>query len=421
MLALSPLIVFLLTYLVTSIVAGDFYKVPVSSAFLIAGIYSILISKGPLKERIGTFSSGAGDSNVLLMVWIFILAGAFAGSARDIGAVDATVAVAMRIVPSGMLLAGLFLTACFISLAIGTSVGTIVALVPIAGGIAQQSGVDTAYMAALIVGGAFFGDNLSFISDTTIAATRALGCGMKDKFRANLYVVAPAVVVVTIIYLLRGASIVPSPAAVDIAQWYKLIPYLMVIVMALLECNVTAILSAGILVNAVIGFSTGIFSWTGFLASLGAGIAGMTDLIVITLLAGGVMAMIRAGGGMDAVTGSLTANISGKRGAQLSIAALVALANLCTANNTIAIITTGNIARNVNDRFGLDARKTASIMDTISCFVQGIIPYGAQILMASGLACCSPTALMPHLYYQYAIGISAILAILLRYPRKYSA
>lgn len=416
---LSPLIVFLAVYLVSSILAGDFYVVPVSSAFLIASIYAILITKGPLNERLEVFSAGAGNSRVLLMVWIFILAGAFAGTARDIGAVDATVNATLSVVPPSMLYAGLFLTACFISMSIGTSVGTIVALMPIASEIAEVEGVAVPLMAGIIVGGAFFGDNLSFISDTTIAATRAAGCRMSDKFKVNIQIIAPAVVIVTALYLFMGRHLSGAPSVGEI-QWIKMLPYILVIVLALTGRNVSLILTIGILVNAVIGFVYGDFSWTGWLSSVGKGIAGMNDLIVVTLLAGGLLEILKHNGGLDYIIKALTKHIKGKKGAQLSIAGLVGLANLCTANNTIAIITVGGIAKDISDKYGVDPRKTASILDTFSCLVQGIIPYGAQILMAAGLCACSPASIIPYLYYPFVMGVFALLSILLGYPAKYS-
>lgn len=416
--AVSPLLVFLAAYLLSSIFAGDFGRVPVSSAFLIAGIYAICITKGKVCERVAIFSKGAGDSKVLQMIWIFILAGAFAGTAVSIGAVDATVNATLAVIPAKMIFAGFFLTACFISMSIGTSVGTIVALMPIAGGIAVQTGTQLSFMAAVIVGGAFFGDNLSFISDTTIAATRALGCEMSDKFKVNIRIVLPAVVIVTALYLFMGHDVSAAPAAGD-TEWYLMLPYAAVIVLALMGLDVMVLLVLGIVMNAVLGFITGAFGWVGFLESAGKGIAGMSDLIVVTLLAGGLLEIIRHNGGLDFIIGSLTRNIHGRRAAEFSIAGLVCLANLCTANNTIAIITTGGIARDITDRFGLDPRKTASIMDTFSCLIQGLIPYGAQLLMASGLAGVSPTSIIPHLYYPFVLGFFAILSIIFRLPKAY--
>ena len=462
LIALTPILVFLGVYLVTSILIKDFYKVPVASAFLLASVYAVLISKGTLRQRLDTFSEGAGNPRILLMVWIFILAGAFAQTAKDIGAIDATVNLTLRVIPGSMLFAGLFFTACFISMSVGTSVGTIVALVPIATGIAQEAGFSEAFMAAIIVGGAFFGDNLSFISDTTIAATKALDCAMRDKFKANIRIVAPAVLLVFAIYVVKGlgVSVDVTPEAADPL---KLVPYLLVLVLAFAGMDVMLILSLGMGVNLLIGLVTGSLGWADWLSSVGEGIGGMGSLIIVTLLAGGMMALIRAGGGLDWLVGSLTRRLAAaptladtstvpapdlspsdsapaaspaaaspesaaadaapviagsdrqsrrqRRGAELSIAALVSLANLCTANNTIAIITVGGIAKDISDRFGLDRRRVASILDTFSCFVQGLIPYGAQLLMASGLAGVGAAAIIRYLYYPFALGLVALAAI----------
>ena len=411
LLAISPLAVFLLVYLVSSLVAGDFYKVPVSAAFLVAGVYAVAVAQGPLTERLSAFSRGAGHPNVLLMIWIFLLAGAFAEIARSIGAVDATVSMMLSVVPARWLLAGLFVTACFISMAMGTSVGTIVALVPIAAGIAEQCGFPVPYMVAIIVGGSFFGDNLSFISDTTIAATRAAGCEMRDKFRANLRIVLPAFVAVAVIYFIRGGQVAEAPVH-SAAQWYLVLPYLLIIVLALCGLNVTLVLSAGIVAATVLGFVTGSLDWVGWLGSVGTGISGMSDLIIVTLLAGGLLELIRSGGGLDLIISSLSRGIRGKKGAEAAIAGIVSLANLCTANNTVAIITTGGIAHDIAERFGVSPKKTASLLDTFSCLVQGLIPYGAQLLMASGLVGISPAAIIPHLYYPFLMGLCAIGSIL---------
>ena len=420
LLALSPLVVFLALYLISSLIAKDFYKVPVASAFLLASIYAILISRGgKLERKVAVFSRGAGDKNVLLMIWIFVLAGAFASTAKAIGSIEATVNLTLMILPGKLILAGLFLAACFISMAIGTSVGTIVALVPIAAGIAGQTDISLPMITAIIVGGAFFGDNLSFISDTTIAATRTQGCSMADKFKANIWLAGPAALIVAAIYVFLGLHLDIVPAAEPL-QWIKIAPYLAVIILALCGVNVLTVLTIGLGLNAVLGFSLGEIGWTGFLQSVGEGIAGMGDLIIVTMLAGGMLEIIRFNGGIDWIIRVLTRRIRGKRGAELSIAALVALANLCTANNTIAIITTGSIAKDITGQFGLDPRKTASILDTFSCIIQGIIPYGAQMLMASGLAGISAVSIIGYLYYPLALLGIALLSILLRLPRRYA-
>ena len=420
LLALSPLAVFLGIYLVSSLIAKDFYKIPIAAAFLIASAYALLISKkAPIEDKIAVFSRGAGHKNVLLMLWIFILAGAFAETARQIGAIDATVAATLHILPPSMLFVGLFLASCFISMAIGTSVGTIVALIPVAAGIASESGFDTGFITAIVAGGAFFGDNLSFISDTTIAATKTQGCLMSDKFKVNLKIVAPAALAVAVMYIITGQDASFSAPA-DPVNWTRLIPYVLVIGLAMSGVNVVEVLAIGIGVNAIIGFCQGTLTWTTWLGSIGTGIAGMGDLIIVTMLSGGMLEVIRENGGIDYLVRILTKGIRGKRGAEFSIAALVSMANICTANNTIAILTTGRIAKDITTRFGLDPRKTASILDTFSCMIQGLLPYGAQMLMASGLAGISSLSIIKYLFYPYTMGAFAVLAILLRYPRKYS-
>lgn len=416
LLSLTPMALFLLIYVTASAVVGDFYKVPVSAVFLFACAFAVIISKGSLSQRLEAFSKGAGHPDIILMIWIFILAGAFAGVAKDMGAVYATAQLALSAIPSKLLFAGLFLTACFISMAVGTSVGTIAALAPVAAELTGTCGESSAFMAAIIIGGAFFGDNLSFISDTTIAASRAAGCEMKDKFKTNFFIVLPAMLIVTAIYLFHGWNL-SVEASMIAGEWYKVLPYLLVIVLALAGKNVTFILSVGIVSAAVVGFLSGAFDWIGFLVSIGNGIAGMTELIIITLLAGGMLELIRRGGGLDLIVEIIMMNVRSGKAAQFSIAALVSFANVCTANNTIAIITTGGIASDISKRFGISPQKTASILDTFSCLVQGLIPYGAQILMAAGMFGISPASIIPMLYYPIVMGMFAILSIAFDYPR----
>ena len=420
-LALSPLFVFLAVYLAGSLVAHDFYKVPVAAAFIVASGYALLITRGVDKtdDKISIFSEGAGNKNVLIMIWIFVLAGAFASTAKDIGAIDATVNATLRILPGNLIYAGFFLAACFISMAIGTSVGTIVALVPIATGIASETGIGLPFMTAIIVGGAFFGDNLSFISDTTVAATKSQGCSMKDKFRVNLWIAAPAAILVTLIYVLMGLSVEAVPTAAPV-QWVGLIPYLLVIGLALAGMNVVTVLAIGIGINGIIGWCTGAYGFVGWMASIGGGIGSMGELIIVSLLAGGLLEIIRYNGGLQFIIDGLTRRIAGPRAAAFSIAGLVSLVNVCTANNTIAIITVGPLARHITERFGLDPRKSASILDTFSCMVQGILPYGAQMLMAAGLSGVSALSITANLYYPFALGLVACASIIFRFPRKYS-
>ena len=419
MLALSPMLVFMVVYLVGSILAGDFYKVPLTVAFLAASAYAVCITpKLKLKKRVAIFSRGAGDENLMLMVWIFILAGAFAKAAGTMGAIDATVDLTLRMLPESMLLPGLFLAACFISLSIGTSVGTVVALTPVAVGIAEQTGSSLPLIVAIVVGGSFFGDNFSFISDTTIVATQTQGVRMSDKFKANIYLAGPAALIALVLYIILGQG-VHAPSNVAWPDWYKILPYVAVLILAIAGMNVLLVLLIGIVLAGIIGIACGNFDLMGWMGAMGEGIMGMSELIIVTLLAGGMLALIRHNGGIDWLIRVLTRRINGKRGAKFTIALLVILADLCTANNTIALITVGPVARDIADRYGVDRRMSASLLDTFSCFAQGLIPYGAQLLMAAGLAAISPFDIISHLYYPIILGVIAVLGILLSFPRKY--
>ena len=420
MLALSPMLVFMVVYLVGSILAGDFYKVPLTVAFLAASAYAVCITpKLKLKKRVAIFSRGAGDENLMLMVWIFILAGAFAKAAGTMGAIDATVDLTLHMLPESMLLPGLFLAACFISLSIGTSVGTVVALTPVAVGIAEQTGSSLPLIVAIVVGGSFFGDNFSFISDTTIVATQTQGVRMSDKFKANIYLAGPAALIALVLYIILGQG-VHAPSNVAWPDWYKILPYVAVLILAIAGMNVLLVLLIGIVLAGIIGIACGNFDLTGWMGAMGEGIMGMSELIIVTLLAGGMLALIRHNGGIDWLIRVLTRRINGKRGAKFTIALLVILADLCTANNTIALITVGPVARDIADRYGVDRRMSASLLDTFSCFAQGLIPYGAQLLMAAGLAAISPFDIISHLYYPIILGVIAVLGILLSFPRKYA-
>ncbi len=420
LIALSPLMVFVLFYLVTSIIAGDFYKIPITVAFLVSSCYAIIISGDkPLMQRINTYSRGAATEQMMLMIWIFILAGAFAYSAKMMGSIDATVNLTLSLLSPQMLLAGMFLAACFISLSIGTSVGTIAALVPIAAGVANETGTDVAMMTAIIVGGSFFGDNLSFISDTTIMATQTQGCRLSDKFRVNSFIVAPAAVAILIVYLIMGQG-VSAPAHVASVEWVKVIPYLTVLVSAIIGMNVMGVLMMGLLLTGIIGILTGAFDIYGWFGAMGEGILSMGELIIVTMMAGGMLELIREQGGIVFLIRLLTRRVNSKRGAELSIAVLVSLVDICTANNTVAILTVGGISKQIGDRYGVDNKKCASILDTFSCMVQGVIPYGAQLLIAAGLASLNPVSILPYLYYPLALGIVALLSILFRYPKRYS-
>lgn len=395
-------------------------------AFMISSIYAVAISGGmPVRKRVDTYSKGAGANNLMLMLWIYVLAGSFAASAKAMGAVDATVNLALSILPASMILPGLFLAACFISVSIGTSVGTVVALVPIAAGLAHSMDANVGMMTAIIVGGAYFGDNLSFISDTTVVATQTQNCKMSDKFKVNSMIVVPAAVLVLIAYSVMGVGL-QAPTHINEVEYMKVLPYLTVLVTAIAGMNVMAVLTLGALLCGAIGIgshllgASGSYDLFGWFSAMGNGIIGMGELIIIAMMAGGMLEIIRENGGIDFIINKITAHVNSKRGAELSIAALVSMVNICTANNTVAILTVGNISKKIGDRFGVDNRKAASILDTFSCMVQGLIPYGVQMLLAAGLANLSPMDILPYLYYPLAIGVAALLAILLRYPKRYS-
>ena len=430
LLALSPLFL-----LIVLIVAFTVYSVDSSHqdtslsltvAFMISSIYAVAISGGmPVRKRVDTYSKGAGANNLMLMLWIYVLAGSFAASAKAMGAVDATVNLALSILPASMILPGLFLAACFISVSIGTSVGTVVALVPIAAGLAHSMDANVGMMTAIIVGGAYFGDNLSFISDTTVVATQTQNCKMSDKFKVNSMIVVPAAVLVLIAYSVMGVGL-QAPTHINEVEYMKVLPYLTVLITAIAGMNVMAVLTLGTLLCGAIGIgshllgASGSYDLFGWFSAMGNGIIGMGELIIIAMMAGGMLEIIRENGGIDFIINKITAHVNSKRGAELSIAALVSMVNICTANNTVAILTVGNISKKIGDRFGVDNRKAASILDTFSCMVQGLIPYGVQMLLAAGLANLSPMDILPYLYYPLAIGVAALLAILFRYPKRFS-
>ena len=424
LLALSPLILLIaLIALFTGYSAEESHKdtsLSLTVAFMISSIYAVAISGGMhIRKRIDTYSRGAGANNLMLMLWIYVLAGAFAASAKAMGAVDATVNLALSLLPASMILPGLFLAACFISLSIGTSVGTIVALVPIAAGLAHSVDANLALTVAIIVGGAYFGDNLSFISDTTVVATQTQGCQMSDKFRVNALIVIPAAIIILIIYGILGAG-TKAPTHIDAVQYMKVLPYIVVLVTAIAGMNVMAVLTLGSILCGIIGIIDGGYDIFGWFSAMGNGVIGMGELIIIAMMAGGMLEIIRENGGIDFIISKITAHVNSKRGAELSIAALVSMVNICTANNTVAILTVGNISKKIGDKFGVDNRKAASILDTFSCTIQGLIPYGVQMLLAAGLSGLSPLDIIPYLYYPMAIGLAALFAILFRYPRRFS-
>ena len=419
-LAICPLIVFVILYFVSSIIAGDFYMMPITVAFMLSCIYAIMTFRGrSVKDRVETFCIGAGEKNIMMMLCIFVLAGAFANSAKDAGCIEATVNLTLSLMPDSMIMAGLFIAACFISLAIGTSVGTIVALTPIAAGLAHSTGSSVPMMTAVIVGGSFFGDNLSFISDTTIVATSTQGCKQSDKFLVNSYTTIPVAIAVMVMYFFIGTG-TQAPAVIPDIDYVKILPYIIVIVCALCGMNVFVVLTFGIISTGLIGIGYGVYDLFGWCQSMGKGITGMGELVIVAVLAGGLLKVMTENGALEYLISIMTKKIRSKRSCELTIAMLVSLVNICTANNTVAILTVGSISKRIGDSYGVDNRKSASILDSFSCCIQSILPYGAQILMATGLAAVSPIEILKYLYYPFVLFSVSVIAILIRYPKKYS-
>lgn len=405
LLALTPILAMIALLIGLSVYYGGVSNAPLLFVFVITAIVAVVLTRGiPFKERVTIFSKGAGSSNLLLMVWIFMLAGAFAASAKEMGAAEEMVNLTLRFLPAKFALSGLFLAACITSLCMGTSVGTIVALMPIAAGLADKTGMVLPLVAASVVGGAFFGDNLSFISDTTIVATQTQGCRLSDKFRFNVRMVIPAAIIGTILYVFLGSG-ASEIRPEGVIEWWKIIPYLAVLVSAACGINVLIVLTLGNLLTCVMGILDGSYDFMEWINSTLTGVMGMSELILISMLAGGIFALISHNGGLDYVIERITRRVKSRTGAEWSICALVAFANICTANNTIAILSVGDIAKRVSEQFGIDPRRSASLLDTTSCCVQGLLPYGAQLLMASGLAGISAMSIVPWLFYPMLLGI----------------
>lgn len=405
---MAAMIVLLIVF---SVYYGGISNAPLLFIFVLTAIIGIAVTRGlPLKERVAIFSQGAGSADLLLMVWIFMLAGAFAASAKEMGAASAMVDLTLHILPAKFALTGLFLAACITSLCMGTSVGTIVALMPIAAGLAERTEMALPMVAAAVVGGAFFGDNLSFISDTTIVSTQTQGCRLSDKFRFNVKMVLPAAIVVAFLYIFLGGG-VTEIAGTEAIQWWKVIPYLTVLVCAACGINVLVVLVIGNILTCTTGVGDGSYDLMGWINGTLNGVMGMSELILISMLAGGIFALISYNGGFDFMIERITRRVKSRAGAEWSICGLVAFANICTANNTIAILAVGDIAKRVAERFDIDPRRSASLLDTTSCCIQGILPYGAQLLMASGLAGISAMSIVPYLFYPALLGVAVICTI----------
>lgn len=422
LIALAPIVAMIVLLIIFSIYYGGVSNAPLLLIFVLASMVGIIHTRGiSLKERIAVFSRGAGSPNLLLMVWIFMLAGAFAASAKEMGAASAMVDLTLRFLPAKFALTGLFLAACLTSLCMGTSVGTIVALMPIAAGLADKTALALPLVAAAVVGGAFFGDNLSFISDTTIVSTQTQGCQLSDKFRFNVKMVIPAAVIVSVLYVFLGADaseVSLSTFNFQLSTFTKVLPYLVVLIMAACGVNVLVVLTLGCLLTCVTGMVDGSYDFMGWITSTLNGVMGMSELILISMLAGGIFALVNHNGGLDFVIDRITRRVSKRAGAEWSICGLVAFANICTANNTIAILSVGDIAKRIAEQYDIDPRRSASLLDTTSCCVQGILPYGAQLLMASGLAGISAMSIVPWLFYPVLLGFSVVITIVVKRKEK---
>lgn len=419
--ALIPFVVFLILFIGSGVITGDFYAFPVIVAIAISGAVALMMNrKQSFARKIDIFCQGAGNVNVMLMVVIFLLAGAFSEVAKGTGAVDSTVNFALSVVPQNLIVVGLFIIACFISLSMGTSMGTIVALAPIGVGISEHTELSMALVIGAIIGGSMFGDNLSFISDTTITAVRSQGAQMKDKFKVNFWIVLPAALVTCMIL---WAITMGETAPVEHASYHlvKIVPYILVIILALAGINVFLVLASGIVLAGAVGMADGSYQIMSLLQKIGQGMAGMYEMAFLAILIAGMVEVMKYNGGVDFLLHLATRKITSKKGAEFGIAGLVGLTNISTANNTIAILIAGPLAKNIADQYGIEPRKSASILDLFSCTIQGLLPYGAQFLAAASVAGISPVSIMPYSFYPILIGICGVIAILIGYPTKKKA
>lgn len=409
--ALLPILVFLVIYIGGGIVLKDFYSLPTIFVFLIALMVAFLQNKKlPFQEKIHVIAGGLADDNIITMCLIFLLAGLFSGTVKAAGGVESTVSLFLSFIPAKYAVGGLFLIGCFISVSMGTSVGTIVTLAPIAAGIADSTGFSVALCVAAVVCGAMFGDNLSMISDTTIAAVRTQGCEMKDKFKMNFLIVLPAAIISLILFLVLTPSQVVELEVGSYIIW-RVIPYLVVLFGALIGFNVFGVLIVGSVLSFISGLATGV-SFTDLLKGIGTGISGMYDITCISIVVACISSLVKEYGGIDAVLSFFRRHVRNKKGAQLGIAGLVSLVDVATANNTVAIIMTGGIAKDISEEYGIDSRRTASILDIFASFIQGILPYGAQLLYAAAGAGITAFAIIPNLFYPFLMALSGVIFIL---------
>lgn len=418
--ALLPFIVFIVLFAGSGIISGDFYAMPALVAFVAALFVGLMQNRNlSFDEKLHIISKGAGDVNIITMVLIFIVAGAFSGAVTAAGGVESTVNFGLSIMPAKFMVVGLFIIGCFISISMGTSMGTITALAPIALGVSQQTGFPLAVCIGAVVCGAMFGDNLSMISDTTIAAVRTQGCEMKDKFKQNFFIVLPAAIITLIIFYIQTMNLTYKTDAVYDYHFVQVIPYLVVLIGALIGFNVFLVLISGIILSVIVGVAYGRFTILESFKAIGDGMTGLFEISVISIIVACIVSLIRENGGIDLIIDTIKKRTKGKRGAEFGIAILVLLLDVCTANNTVAIVMAGPIAKQIGDEFEVEPRRVASILDIFASVGQGLIPYGAQLLTAAALVGLTPLDIIPNLYYPILMAISAILFMLFR-PQKLS-
>ncbi|SUM19633.1 Na+/H+ antiporter [Staphylococcus epidermidis] len=416
--ALIPLLLFVLLFLGVGIISGDFTTMPLNVAITITVIVALLMNrKETFAKKVEVFTKGAGHSNIILMMLIFILAGAFSTTAEKMGGVSSTVNLGLSLIPQNLIIVGLFIICMFVSISMGTSVGTVAAIAPVGFGFAQATDVPTALAMATVVGGAMFGDNLSMISDTTIAAVRTQKTKMSDKFKVNFKIVLPgAIITIIILFFLTNGISIDHTKNYDY-NLIKVIPYLLVLILALVGINVIIVLIGGTVLAGIIGLIDGSFGWNGLLNAISKGIIGMEDIAMIALLIGGLVGIIQHNGGIDWLLNFVRSKVKSKRGAELGIASLVSAADISTANNTISIIMAGPLAKNIADEYDVDPRKSASILDIFGGCFQGLLPYSPQVISAAGVAGISPFLMLQYSIYPILLGVCGLVAIILRVPR----
>lgn len=416
--ALIPLLLFVLLFLGVGIISGYFTTMPLNVAITITVIVALLMNrKETFAKKVEVFTKGAGHSNIILMMLIFILAGAFSTTAEKMGGVSSTVNLGLSLIPQNLIIVGLFIICMFVSISMGTSVGTVAAIAPVGFGFAQATDVPAALAMATVVGGAMFGDNLSMISDTTIAAVRTQKTKMSDKFKVNFKIVLPgAIITIIILFFLTNGISIDHTKNYDY-NLIKVIPYLLVLILALVGINVIIVLIGGTVLAGIIGLIDGSFGWNGLLNAISKGIIGMEDIAMIALLIGGLVGIIQHNGGIDWLLNFVRSKVKSKRGAELGIASLVSAADISTANNTISIIMAGPLAKNIADEYDVDPRKSASILDIFGGCFQGLLPYSPQVISAAGVAGISPFLMLQYSIYPILLGVCGLVAIILRVPR----